>query len=198
MTNPTEIAALRQKAASQVISLGEAAPFAIETNPMDEDWKQRFDEAHPTHDVLPAAREGKMRASERAGIAGKRLHLLQGLLKFGGERVLLPAWEGDLDDIIDRGQLFDPRNLVLKRGDPNRCHQNAAGLWRRSPDTYLVATGYYLSKDGMWRQHSWCIEPRKKMPRVVETTVPAVAYFGFVMTDAEARKFYEDVDADLF
>lgn len=87
-----------------------------------------------------------------------------------------------------------PAGLVRKRGRSGECHVNTALLWKISSGRIAIATGYLID-DGMWRQHSWGLErvnarsgPRL---RVVETTEPAVAYFGFILEANEARAFAE-------
>jgi hypothetical protein len=46
-----------------------------------------------------------------------------------------------------------------------------------------ACTGYALSKDGIWRSHSWCFD--RKTYRVVETTKKRVAYHGTVLSRKE-------------
>lgn len=174
------------------VRLGEASPFPIETVPMDAGWKAVFDERHSNLDVVPASMEGAIDAETRAALAGGRRRLVGGLLKFGGERVSIPAFEEDLEKLLTRGQLLSPAGLRLMRGERSQCHRNSALLWDVNRHRLFICTGYYLSSDGIWRQHSWCVENRKRRPRIVETTNPAVAYFGFAMTTAEAELFLDD------
>lgn len=174
------------------VRIGDAAPFPIETIPMDPDWKTEFDKMHPTLDVLPASMEGRTDAGTRAALTGGRRRLVAGLLNFGGERVSIPAYEEDLEKLLTRGQLFSPAGLKRMRGERSQCHRNSALLWDVNRERLHICTGYYLAQDGMWRQHSWCVEPRKRRPRIVETTNPAVAYFGFVMTVTEAELFLDE------
>jgi hypothetical protein len=51
--------------------------------------------------------------------------------------------------------------------------------------TANIATGYGLSEDGLWRQHSWLWNGKK----VLETTVPRTIYFGVMLNDVEAARF---------
>jgi len=51
-------------------------------------------------------------------------------------------------------------------------------------------TGYAISADSLWRQHSWCYDRRRQ--RVVETTERRVAYLGFRMTVNEAVWFRDN------
>jgi hypothetical protein len=109
------------------------------------------------------------------------------LLSLGGYAVILPAMEDDLTRILERGTL--ERRYKMMKGEPCNCHNNSALLWDANRDKVLLCTGYALSKDGLWRQHSWGFDPRTNF--VIETTVGRVAYFGYCMTDDEAEKFYD-------
>ena len=97
-------------------------------------------------------------------------------------------------DIIERGQLWYGDNAIMKRGLPSRCHYNSAKIWETDKEKYRVATGYALSPDGMWRQHSWVIEVGPKENRIIETTEFRVAYFGMVLTDEEAETLLRQED----
>ena len=52
--------------------------------------------------------------------------------------------------------------------------------------------GYALSEDGLWRCHSWVVQPMARTVRVWETTVKRVAYFGVVLTSEECEDFVEN------
>jgi hypothetical protein len=111
--------------------------------------------------------------------------LKQKLLEIGGWAVCLPVFEEDYDKIMTRGRRF-PRNKKMIRGENNQCHNNSTFLWDEFG--YQICTGYALTKDGMWRQHSWCFHDNT----VIETTVSRVQYFGFIMTHEEAEQFFWD------
>lgn len=111
------------------------------------------------------------------------------LLEFGGEEVCMPPFEEDYDAIMTRGQFFYGNHARLKRGEPNQCHSNSARLWDANRGRCQIATGYALSEDGIWRQHSWVVQPLTVSWRVWETTVKRVAYFGVVFNDAECEAF---------
>jgi hypothetical protein len=51
-----------------------------------------------------------------------------------------------------------------------------------------ITTGWALSDDGLWRQHSWILRGKT----VIETTETRVRYFGVTLTDAEAEQFWND------
>ena len=50
-----------------------------------------------------------------------------------------------------------------------------------------------LSEDGLWRQHSWVVQPMTRTVKVWETTVERVAYFGVVLNDEECQEFFDTV-----
>jgi len=111
------------------------------------------------------------------------------LLDIGGWAVCLPKIEEDLYEIMTRGRKFAGQSIVM-RGEDCACHSNSACLWDANRESLYICTGYALSKDGMWRQHSWCVKPTKRTWRVIETTLKRVQYYGYIMTEAEAENFY--------
>jgi hypothetical protein len=117
------------------------------------------------------------------------------LLSYGGKRALLYGVEIDLEDIIERGQLWLGDHSKSVRGYNCQCHHNSASLWDKHKDNpkknIKVATGYALSDDGLWRQHSWCVLVRAKKNLILESTTERLAYFGFVLTDEESKIFLQ-------
>ena len=112
------------------------------------------------------------------------IRLEQRLLSIGGEMVV-PRREPDQDKILSWGRLWNGDKVRVVSGVPCNCHGNVAGLWRKNPKRYRIATGWALSDDGLWRQHSWIIDGRT----LIETTTPREKYFGFVLTPLEAQQF---------
>lgn len=113
--------------------------------------------------------------------------LIQHILRFGGEEVCMAQHEPDLDDLLTRG-VFVYGTLALQQPmRQSECHANSAFLWKQSPDKLSIMTGYALAIDGMWRQHTWCIEQSSGRP--VETTTPRLGYFGIVLDAEEALAF---------
>lgn len=105
------------------------------------------------------------------------------LLALGGKRVaMLP--EPDADRIVREGGVFLGAGPRLSLGEPSGCHGNVARLWLRNPKVDVV-TGWALSPDGCWRQHSWGIEEG----RWVETTEPRVLGLGLRLTGRERVVF---------
>jgi hypothetical protein len=116
-------------------------------------------------------------------------HLEERLLAVGGAMLVTPleGIEEDLDKILSRGEVFDGGNALLRKGKPIACHANSAALWEKRPERYTICTGYALSRDGLWRQHSWVFDSHLKRP--LETTTLRLAYFGYRLDDLEAEVF---------
>lgn len=137
------------------------------TPPMDPDWKARLAERHEV--AAPQLQSFRRTMLER----------------FGGGDVNI--WMGRTEDVaplLERGQLWipSPQEIDYLEGEPTHCHDNVCEFWKEQPDRYVLATGYGLSQDGLWRPHSWLMEPQNDGPaRIVETTVGRLAYFGYVM-----------------
>ena len=109
------------------------------------------------------------------------------LLRLGGWAVILHFEEPDLDDILERGVLVRGKTARMRKGRPRDCHCNAARNARAGSDGIAIMTGYALSEDGAWRQHSWNLD--RTSNRIIETTVKRVAYYGFQMDDDQAARF---------
>jgi len=112
-------------------------------------------------------------------------------VEFGGEEVCMPLIEDDIDAILERSVFLYGDDAEMCPGAPSQCHGNSADLWSQSVHTHMgLMTGYALSKDGMGRQHSWCVY--LETGQVIETTESRLAYYGFVMTEEEALSFTSD------
>lgn len=115
------------------------------------------------------------------------------LLDIAGRFVILPACDPDTGKLLARGELIYGRPLMMP-GEPSRCHMNAAHLWDEhtafKESKLELMTGYGLSRDGLWRSHSWCWWENRKL--AVETTEARIAYYGFRLTEPEAEVFMDD------
>ena len=89
--------------------------------------------------------------------------------------------------ILGAGALIDGAGARLYPGKPISCHENSAYFCLDNPDCRAAMSGYALSEDGVWREHSWGVEKLSKGPRLVETTVPRLAYYGFLRTIDETQ-----------
>jgi len=108
------------------------------------------------------------------------------LLSYGGSLVVPPGVpESDLGALLAGASMFGPATRFVGR-DPNACHHNVAVLWIDGEIT-SIGTGYALSDDGLWRQHSWGVDADGA---VVETTARRRAYVGIVLpARAPSMKF---------
>lgn len=108
------------------------------------------------------------------------------------ERMVYRGEEWDLEQLLARGQVFSGP-VAMREGEPGQAHSNAAQLWADHREQFSLVTGYGLSEDGLWRQHSWILRtnPRPHEPLLIETTVARVLYFGYVLTQEEAERFYQ-------
>lgn len=153
--------------------------FEIETGPVhplgNSPKKVRW---HVSRDVAALAHnERRLQEHTRANPTwrelGERLKLI-------GGTAVCAAFEEDMDLILRAGVTWMPiqKDILLIRGENCRCHQNVLRLWEANPDL-KACTGYALSKDGIWRSHSWCFN--QLIHRIVETTGKRVAYHGAVL-----------------
>lgn len=158
----------------------------VKWKPMDEEWKQNCSRNFWFQRTLPEMKEKHPKMDERLFV------LREKLIQFAGEAVCLPGYEEDLSEILEYGQFWIGNNIKMMRGEPSHCHANASRCWEANKDKCRICTGYALSPDGMWRQHSWVIWMKPRSNQIVETTVPRIAYFGYVMTDEQCEKFADE------
>jgi hypothetical protein len=99
------------------------------------------------------------------------------LLSFGGSLVVPPGNpESDLEGLLASGSAFGPAMRTVQ-GDAGECHRNVAALWIDGA-IESIGTGYALSDDELWRQHSWGVDPGGAL---VETTDERRAYLGILL-----------------
>ena len=145
--------------------------------PMDEEWKARLQD------------RWWARAERDSNIDPLLYDLRDRLLTFGGESVCMAFGEPDVNHIMQYGQLWTGFRAQKRRGRQCQCHQNCMDLVFEMKGKYRFCTGYALSEDGMWRQHSWCIERRSRSLKIIETTEPRILYFGYVLDEPELKMF---------
>ena len=105
------------------------------------------------------------------------------LLAFGGLIAILDQPEHDIEALMERGRCFPRVSARNCLGIKSACHSNVSALFALTDGMARIATGYALSSDGLWRQHSWGVDARDGY--VVETTVRRHRYYGFVLDEAE-------------
>ncbi|RZT77219.1 hypothetical protein EV382_0365 [Micromonospora violae] len=99
------------------------------------------------------------------------------LLSFGGSLVVPPARpDFDLEELLASGSAFGSA-VQCVQGDAGKCHRNVAVCWIDGA-IESIGTGYALSADELWRQHSWGVDSDGA---VVETTDERRAYVGIVL-----------------
>lgn len=162
--------------------------WSFTCTPIDDEWKETLKE--------------KPWATNYEGdevLDSKIIQLRDLLLSFGGEEACMPYIEEDIDNILIYGQLWQGGNKVkMMKGEPSQCHYNSCALYKANllntkfDGDLTIATGYALSKDGMWRQHSWLVLRKCRSYKIVETTEKREAYFGFAMNAEKCLEFMRD------
>lgn len=128
----------------------------------------------------------RVRVGQHALHHDKASPLALALLHFGGASALNRSSAADEAAIAARGQLWPATDARVLPGATSRCHDNACQLWAARQDALVLATGYCLDDDGLWRQHSWCVDVSGPRPAIVETTQKRLLYFGFALDAEEA------------
>ena len=163
------------------------AKNTVAWQPMNEEWKERCkNNSFWFQDTVEDARKLFPGMNERL------FELKWRLLDFAGEAVCLPGYEEDLENILEYGQFWLGYNAERVKGEPCKCHQNSARIWIQNKNETVICTGYALSVDGMWRQHSWLIHRKARSNKIVETTRPRVLYYGFAMTPEMCEMFADE------
>ena len=83
--------------------------------------------------------------------------------------------DNDMQQILSgKGQFriaYD-NDIIMKVMEACQCHENSRKLLKKGKIKYLH-TGYALSSDSLWREHSWGVDFDNK---IVETTEPRIVY----------------------
>jgi len=109
-------------------------------------------------------------------------NLLRGmLLTHGGTEVVPPlTFETEILELAAGITVSDGEAALLVGGEPSNCHENVKSLLDSDANFGGETatenwTGYALSDDGLWRQHSWAVS---NTGRTMETTVRRKLYAG--------------------
>ena len=101
-----------------------------------------------------------------------------------GTTVVVTPWPCEfLPQLLEEGAIHEG-NVRKSHGRPISCHHNVARQWR-SKRFSAIGTGFGLSADGLWREHSWGLTSKS----IIETTQVRVAYFGVRLTGENAIRF---------
>lgn len=176
------------KALDDLVKLG----FVNNCNAIDNDWKERLKGFWWATNYTGAIEMNDCRK--------KMLNLRDKLLEVAGEEMCMTYDEEDIDNILEYGQFWigGKKNTYMKKGKPGQCHRNSCNLYESNKNNnklngkLLIATGYALSKDNMWRQHSWLVLRKARSWKIIETTEERELYFGFVMDDELCEKFCKE------
>lgn len=119
------------------------------------------------------------------------------LLGFAGEDTCLNMGSEGLKDckrLIADGQFWLGKSAKMMKGEVGHCHSNSAKLYSINKDNFdvRICTGYALSDDGMWREHSWLIRHYPRSNEIIETTKKRICYFGWVLTPEECERAIEE------
>jgi len=114
------------------------------------------------------------------------------LLQEGGREVLFAYAEPDVADLLRAGRRFAHRVQGLPGPEPTGCHHNVIAFWQGDPGgRFRIATGYGLNPYGIWIQHSWLVDSQLV---IYETTTSFFeSYFGIIYSEAQARRFAQDM-----
>jgi hypothetical protein len=110
------------------------------------------------------------------------------ILASGGTAVVPPmAPDAMVHLLIKHGAIRVPSRVKFQRGERGGCHVNSAriflGLKWKQAKADGIGTGYALSPDGLWREHSWAMAGDV----IIETTVLREKYWGVILRDEVAR-----------
>lgn len=110
------------------------------------------------------------------------------LLDLGGiQLVAPPTVDSAVPRLLEAGFVM-AGPVHCKPMKVSNCHANVARLWtRQKQEVVAIGTGYALSGDGLWRQHSWVV----LREGILDTTVPRTKYFGLLLQGWEADSFAE-------
>ena len=114
------------------------------------------------------------------------------LLRIAGDELVAPPHaDPNLQLLLQMGFVISGP-VTLQRMRFSFCHSNVARLWRRNRSTLIgIGTGYALSDDGLWRQHSWGV----RREGLLETTELRTKYFGLLLQREEADWFADSNSA---
>jgi hypothetical protein len=108
------------------------------------------------------------------------------LLKIGGDFIVAPPKEDPEVPRLLRAGFLMSGPILLKPMKASMCHQNISAVWTKGRKGLIgIATGYALSEDGLWRQHTWGV----MRDGVLESTEERLKYFGLLLQDSAADHF---------
>jgi len=127
------------------------------------------------------------RRFREAAIQQPEFEVLRGLLlDLGGIHLVAPPDPDTALPLLIYGGFVMAGPVMRIVMEKSECHRNLAEIWSNKKHELVgIGTGYALSDDGLWRQHSWGL----RREGILETTVSRVKYFGVVLQRGEADSF---------
>ena len=112
-------------------------------------------------------------------------NLKKTLLDFAGEEVCLPFFNPECkitENFSKKAVYCSKENIEASVYLPsNGCHTNAAYLVAVVDPSLDLYNGYYMDESGMWREHSWCVNPKTGV--IIEPTNAGHCYFGVNLSE---------------
>lgn len=102
---------------------------------------------------------------------------------------MVPMEEIHLDLLLDKGHIINYSSYRVVEDVPNKCHQNSAYMYQENENVTHIGTGWGLSSDGLWRQHSWGMIDDE----LIETTVGRDIYYGVLLNGQEAEEYIKSI-----
>lgn len=100
------------------------------------------------------------------------------LLKLGGMEIVFFFEIPHLSRLLADGVVWPSDGRSFVKGQRSDCHENSF-KYATTHKNCIAVTGFALSDDGLWREHSWVWNKNKN--RILETTVKREIYFGLAL-----------------
>lgn len=153
-------------------------PKKLKCTPIDADWKSRLAIHWWSNNYLYS----------RTIEEDENYNLIKHILSFAGEMVCMAhGFDSDLKPLLEYGVFTYGEDSLIINGKPSDCHANASKYFIKNKENALIMTGYALNKDGMWRQHTWCVD--KENYQILETTSERFAYYGIAYDESNSLIF---------
>ena len=107
------------------------------------------------------------------------------LLATGGKFVNQIGFK-EADAILQRGFLSHSEVKVIKDVGFKKSDERTARIYRNAPVQYDLYVGFYLARDCVWYQGSWCVD---KVSRKIVDIEKNKKYFGFLLNREEIEDF---------
>lgn len=139
---------------------------------------QRRDDARNMATEQKSFHEKRLR--EHAKEQPEILELQKILLLVDGEQLVAPPTvTSDVPFLVESGFVMD-YPVTERIMQPHMCHLNSVELFAMGKATGF-GTGFALTEDGLWWQHSWALERQQDgTNRIIETTGKRERYFGIL------------------